>query len=271
MGRGAVLWLAVLAVDRVGDKRLELNLTGKSVVVTGATRNLGEAIVQGLLAEGANVVATYRSDDSAARVMKSRVNPSWVPRLSVERWDASRVTDCDALCRAAVNRYGQLDVLVNSAAVILSQPVDAITDADFDFVMQNSLRSMLYMTRSAFKVMRAQGRGRIVSLSTAGVATANPNELLYLCAKAGVEAATRAFARLGGPFGITANVVAPHVIQAGMGIETLTADPSIVDRIPLHRPGEVDELVATVLFLCSDRAEYLNGQVLSLNGGRIMK
>jgi NAD(P)-dependent dehydrogenase (short-subunit alcohol dehydrogenase family) len=83
--------------------------------------------------------------------------------------------------------------------------------------------------------------------------------------------ATRAFARLGAIFGITANAIAPHVIEAGMGLETLASDPTILDRIPLQRPGRVGELVAIVLFLCSDKAQYLNGQVLRLNGGRIMR
>jgi 3-oxoacyl-[acyl-carrier protein] reductase len=250
---------------------VKLDLAGKCAIVTGGTKHLGEAIVRGLLAEGAYVVATYRSDESAAKAMHSRVEASWIPRLTVEKRDASRAEDCDLVCKSAAGRYGRLDVLVNNAALMLTQPPDAMTDAEFDLILQNSLRSMLYMTRSAFGVMRAQKAGRIVSISTAGVYTANPNELLYLCAKAGVEAATRAFARLGSPCGVTANAVAPHVIGEGMGAETLSSDPTIVTRIPLGRPGRVDEFVASVLFLCSEKAAYLNGQVIGLNGGRLMR
>lgn len=249
---------------------MELSLCGKCAIVTGGTKNIGEAITRGLLAEGSYVIATYRSDHIGAENMQRRVPSNWASRLMVKNLDVSYGANCDLLCQAAMKQCGRLDILVNNAALILSQPLEANTDADFDLILQNSLRSMLYMTRSAFKTMKAQGGGRIVSLSTAGVLTANPNELLYLCAKAGVEAATRTFARLGGRFRVTANAIAPHIIEAGMGVKTLATDHTILDRIPLGRAGTVEELVATVLFLCSDRAEYLNGQVLGFNGGRVM-
>jgi 3-oxoacyl-[acyl-carrier protein] reductase len=127
------------------------------------------------------------------------------------------------------------------------------------------------MTRAAFAVMKHAGGGRVVSISTAGVYTGNPDVLLYLCAKAGVEASTRAFARLGAPLGITVNAVAPHVIEAGMGLETISRDPTIPKRIPLGRIGRVDELVNLVLFLSSECCQYLTGQVVHLNGGRLMR
>lgn len=250
---------------------MNLNLEGKTIIVTGGTRNLGRAISLAFLNEGANVVAAYCQDSSAARELEKSVLPEQRNKLRTYKADVSSADACHRLCNVTQQEYGELDVLVNNAAVNRSSDPDSISDSDFDVIFRNTLRSTLYMTRAAFAIMKKVGGGRIVNISSAGVHTGNPEELLYLCAKAGVEASTRAFARLGSSYGITVNAIAPHVIAAGMGLETVSHNPSIVDRIPLKRLGNVDELVSLVLFLASERCEYLTGQVVHLNGGRLMK
>lgn len=250
---------------------MELRLHGKSVIVTGGTRNLGRGIVQGFLREGAMVVATYRENEESAAEFVNLLPPDQKPNLRVRKLDVSSARCCEQLCRAACEEFGKLDVLVNNAAVLVTQDPSRITDADFDWIMQNTLRSCLYMTQAAFSEMDHSGGGRIVNVSTAGVYTANPYEMLYLCAKAGVEASTRAFARLGASKKITVNAIAPHIIDSGMGLETLRRDPSIRERIPLGRIGREEELVGLVLYLSSEISEYMTGQVLHLNGGRLMR
>lgn len=137
--------------------------------------------------------------------------------------------------------------------------------------MHTTLRGVLYMSRAAFASMKSVGDGRIVNISTAGVYTGNPVELLYLCAKGGVEAATRAYARLGAPHRITVNAIAPHVITSGMGQETISKDSTILSRVPLGRMGRLEEFVNLVLFLSSQTCEYMTGQIIHLNGGRLMQ
>lgn len=249
---------------------MNLDLEGKCAIVTGGTRNLGRAVSSALLKEGANVIATYLQNAGAAREFESAIPAQQRSRLRILQLDASSNNACRTLCSRAESEFGKLDILVNNASANMSQPVDEITDADFDEILRNTLRSNIYMTRSAFVNMKKNGAGRIVNLSTTGVYTANPEELLYLCAKAGVEGATRAFARLGAPHGITVNAVAPHVIQSGMGLQTVSNDPSILSRIPLHRMGRVSELVSLVLFLASETCQYMTGQVINLSGGRLM-
>jgi NAD(P)-dependent dehydrogenase (short-subunit alcohol dehydrogenase family) len=190
--------------------------------------------------------------------------------LRVYKLDTSHATACRELCSIACKEFGRLDIVVNNAARIIRQPPHAITDEDFDAVFHHTLRGTLYMTRAAFETMKVNGGGRIVSMSSAGVHAGNVNELLYLCAKAGIETATRAFARLGANCGITLNAVAPHVIDSGMGQETISVDPTILNRIPLRRMGRIDELVSLVLYLSSKNCEYMTGQVVHLNGGRLM-
>jgi 3-oxoacyl-[acyl-carrier protein] reductase len=250
---------------------VDLRLHGKSVIVTGGTRNLGGEIVKGFLREGALVVTTYREDDRSAEEFLRTISPDQRPNLRVCKLDVSSAASCEQLCRRAYDEFGGVNVLVNNAAVLVTQELSQITDADFDWILQNTLRSCLYMTRAAFDTMSSSGGGRIVNLSTAGVYTANPKEMLYLCAKAGVEASTRAFARLGAPKKVTVNAVAPHVIDSGMGLETLKSDPTIIDRIPLGRNGRQEELVGVVLYLSSEISEYMTGQILHLNGGRLMR
>ncbi len=250
---------------------MELDLRGKCAVVTGGTRNLGRAIVSAFLQEGATVLTTFREDTTSARRLILETPESTQSNLIVEKADVSSAENCRCICHLAREKFGRLDILVNNAAVILSQSPEEITDEDFDWVTHNTLRSVIYMTRAAFAVMKECGGGRIVNMSSAGVHTANPNELLYLCAKAGVEGATRSFARLGARHKITVNAIAAHVISAGMGDETLSHDPTILQRIPLGRPGTVDEFVSLTLFLSSRRCEYMTRQVLHLNGGRLMR
>jgi 3-oxoacyl-[acyl-carrier protein] reductase len=250
---------------------MDLKLQEKCAVVTGGTRNLGRAISLGFLKEGANVVATYLRDTASAEDLLAAVPPDQKNNIRVHKLDVSSEAECREVCSVAKYEFGGLDVLVNNAAIIYHQSPDAITDEDFDLILHNTLRSTLYMTRASFASMKVLGGGRIVNISTAGVYTGNPVELLYLCAKGGVEVATRAFARLGASYGITVNAIAPHIIDAGMGKETVSRDPTILNRIPLNRMGRVEEFVNLVLFLSSSVCEYMTGQVVHLNGGRLMQ
>jgi 3-oxoacyl-[acyl-carrier protein] reductase len=249
---------------------MDLQLHNKVCIVTGGTRNLGRAIVVALIQEGAKVVATFRRNGSYVSEMLDSVPPSLMENIHVFKSDAGVAAECQNVCRVAVEKFGKLDVLINNAATNIVQPFEAISDSDFDFILHNTLRSVLYMSRATLGVMRTN-EGRIVNISSAGVFTANPNEMLYACAKAGVETATRSFARLGARQGITVNAVAAHVISSGMGGETIKADPTIIDRIPLGRMGHIEEFVSLVLYLASPLCRYMTGQVLHLNGGRLMQ
>jgi len=249
---------------------MDLGLSNACCIVTGGTRNLGLATSLALLEEGAVVVATYRSDSTSANKFALSVPAAQRQRLRVLQSDSSESASCESLCEVVQKEFGRIDVLINNAAVIKSQRISEITDTHFDSILHNTLRGTIYMTRAVFPYMKASG-ARVVNISTAGVQTGNPSELLYICAKGGVEAATRVFARDGATLGITVNAIAPHVITSGMGEATLKNDPRIVSRIPLGRPGRLGEFVSLVLWLSSPKCEYLTGQVIGLNGGRLMR
>ena len=250
---------------------MDLGLEGKCVIVTGGTRNLGKAISLGFLREGANVIASYLQNTASAEEFLSIIPLKQKDNIRIHKLDASSDMACRKICSIAQDEFGGLDALVNNAAAILIQDIDKITNKHFDEILRHTLRGTIYMMRAACKLMKQNGNGRIVNISSAGVYTGNPAELLYLCAKGGVEAATRAFARFGAPHKITANAVAPHVIDAGMGRDTISRDQAILDRIPLHRMGRLDEFVSLVLFLSSSICEYMTGQIIHFNGGRLMQ
>lgn len=250
---------------------MNLGLKERCVIVTGGTRNLGRALSLGFLREGANVVATYLRDTASANALLEAVPLEARDRIRIHRLDVASNTECERVCEITHREFGGLNILINNAALILRQEPSTITDDDFDLILHNTLRGVIYMMRAASNVMKSHRGCRIVNISTAGVYTGNPVELLYLCAKGGVEAATRAYARWGAPRGITVNAVAPHVIDVGMGRDTSVQDPSILTRIPLRRMGRVDEFVNLVLFLASSTCEYMTGQILHLNGGRLMQ
>jgi 3-oxoacyl-[acyl-carrier protein] reductase len=245
---------------------MKVNLHGKIAIVTGGTKNLGKALVEELLKNGAHVVTTYLQDDISATTMKKDFS-MYSDKLSVHKIDCSIKSEVEKLCRDVYEDHGHIDILINNAALMDTPPFDEINDARFDMMMRNTLRSTIYMSIACLPYMK---KGRIVNISSEGVSTGNPLEILYIAAKGGVDAVTRVFSRYGSPKGITVNAVAPHLIDSGMGKETFKRDPLLLSRIPLARFGKIEEFVATVLFLSSDESEYINGQVIHLNGGRIM-
>lgn len=245
---------------------MKIDFKEKVVIVTGGTKNLGRALVEELLKNGAYVVVTYLQDDLSAEQMRSSLK-MYSEQLSIYKVDCSIKKETEELSIKINNKYGKIDVLINNAALMDVPSFDEINDSRFDLMMRHTLRSTIYMSLAVMSFMK---KGRIVNISSEGVSTGNPVELLYIAAKGGVDAVTRVFARYGGPKGITVNAVAPHVISSGMGNETIERDPSIISRIPIGRTGKIEEFVSLVMFLSSLESEYINGQVIHLNGGRIM-
>lgn len=249
-----------------------LKLENKCVLVTGGTRGLGSEIVRAFLGEGARVVTNYREDQASARKFLESLDDKYRHQLVVVRCDLTLERDAVKLVELAEAELGDLDVLVNNAARLddPSKDVFTFTDEDFDFIFHANLRGLFYITRAAIAIMTKRGKGRIVNMSSAGVYTANPKEALYACSKAGVEAATRAFAAIGAKKGVTVNAIAPHIFEAGMALEK-ARDPERLARIPLGRAGKPEELAALTLFLSSEVSAYITGTVVPIDGGRPLR
>jgi NAD(P)-dependent dehydrogenase (short-subunit alcohol dehydrogenase family) len=240
------------------DKGLELG--GRVALVMGGTRGIGEAIVRRFLDAGAEVVTAARTADAGAG-----------PRPLVLQGDVGVKADVDRIVAATLERFGTVDILVNCAGVIRRKPVSETTEADWDYMVDVNLKGVLLACQAVFPAMRRAGRGRIVNITSIGADLALMNRGVYCATKAGVGQLTRCLALEWGPHGIAVNAVGPGITETPLTRGYLESDPvrrrTMIDKIPLRRLGQPDDMAGAVLFLASDLAAYVTGQTLYVDGG----
>jgi len=244
------------------------NLSGRVALVTGASRGIGRAVACKLAAQGATVVAAARGDHARDAVAELTANGGRAEALSLD------VTDAEAVERAPadiVERHGRLDIVVSNAGIARDQLVMRMKRADWDAVLATNLTATFTIAQAAMRPMLKQRAGRIIAISSVVGQTGNAGQTNYAASKAGLIGFVKALAREVASRGITANVVAPGLIDTDMtrGVaEKAQADWTA--QIPLGRLGTVDDVAAAVCFLASDEASYITGHVLAVNGGMYM-
>jgi NAD(P)-dependent dehydrogenase (short-subunit alcohol dehydrogenase family) len=236
------------------------DLPEKAALVTGAARGIGRGIALALAEEGYDVAIHYRSSEREAEETRREAEALGARAVLVrgELADPERAARVVAEAHAAL---GRLDVLVNNVGNCVFKPLAELELAEWEDVLATNLTATFATCRAALPIMRAQGSGRIVNLGYAGAQNlvARPSLTAYAIAKTGVVLLTRAIARSEAANGITANVVAPGVI------ENSVLRPVI--EIPAGRLGRIDEIAAAVVYLVSPAAAYVTGQVLEVSGG----
>ena len=239
------------------------SLSGRVTLVTGATRGLGLAIARGMAAAGAVVGINGRDAERAREIAKA------IPDAFPAPFD---ITDLEAAERAIegiVARHDRLDCLVNNAAVRDRRPLQDIAPDDFRRLIETNLVAQYALARVAARHMAARGQGRLVFISSMVGPQSFQGDPAYVASKGGLEALMRALAVELGPRGITANAIAPGFF-ATEGNAPFFDQPRVVElarRIPLQRFGRPEELVGTAIFLASDAASYVTGQVLTVDAG----
>ncbi|MEO8287569.1 MAG: 3-oxoacyl-[acyl-carrier-protein] reductase [Chloroflexota bacterium] len=249
---------------------ITLDLSGKIALVTGAGRGIGRATALRLGAAGAKVAVNYNASEGPAQEVVEAIVSAGGEAKAV-RADVSKGAEVDTMVGDLVKEWGRLDILVNNAGITRDNLMMRMSQDEWDAVMDTNLRSAYFTTRAVLRPMLRNRWGRIVCLSSVVGLTGNAGQANYAAAKAGVIGFTKSIAREVGGRNITANAIAPGFIQtditAGLPEELKAA---MLKQIPADRYGEPDDVANAVLFLCSDLASYINGQVLNVDGGMVM-
>ncbi len=244
-------------------------LENKLAVVTGAGRGIGKAIALKLAGEGAMIVACGRTlanvEATAAAVTKSG------GKAAAHAVDVANSTQVAETCDKIVKEFGRVDVLVNNAGITRDQLLLRMTEDEWDAVLDTNLKGAFNFTKTLSRVMLKQRSGRIVNISSISGLTGNAGQSNYAASKAGLLGFTKSVARELASRGITANAVAPGFIETEM-TEVLGEQmrETLKSRIALGRLGTAEDVANVVLFLASDLAAYMTGQVITVDGGLVM-
>jgi 3-oxoacyl-[acyl-carrier protein] reductase len=236
------------------------HLTGRTALVTGSSRGIGRAIALALAGAGANVVVNYRSGAAQAGEVQKAIQALGRRSLALQA-DVSKASEVETLVQGA-EALAPIDILINNAGIARPQPMDAVTERDWDALIDVNLKSCFLVTHAVLPRMRERRWGRIVNLSSVAAQVGGVVGPHYAASKAGMLGLTRYYASRLAAEGITVNAIAPALIETDM----VTANPNAKpDLIPVGRFGAVDEVADVAVMLCSNA--YITGQTINVNGG----
>lgn len=248
---------------------MDLNLKGRVAVVTGAAAGIGAAIAAALAAEGCLVEILDRDGDAAAKAAASMTERGLPARATAV--DVGDDTGVAAAFRQIAGRAGRLDILVNAAGLLSTGPVADLPAEEWERISRVNVAGVLNCTKAAIPTMTRQGYGRIVNIASVSAMRGGGSlgNTLYGATKAAVVALTMGLARELGPHGIGINAIAPAVADTAMTHAALSGDArqKIVARIPLGRLATVADIADLTVFLASDRASFITGAVIPVDGG----
>ena len=245
-------------------------LTGKTILVTGASNGIGKAIAWMAAREGASVAINYFSDENGARDTLDKVQKSGASALLVQG-DVGIAEDAERIVARTIEAFGHIDFLVNNAGIFLDRDFFDITEEVFDSTIRVNLKGCFFMMQKVAKHMVQQGiHGRIVNISSALAVTGCELQPHYAASKAGVNMLTQAGATCLAPYGITVNAIMPGTIETNANKNQLS-DPAVASQIlartPLKSFGTTDHIAAAVKYFLDSDADWTTGSILRVDGG----
>ena len=242
-----------------------------NVLVTGGARGIGAGIVEALAKEGHNVAFCGRAESESCAAFLAKLKAEYPGKFAYYRCDVSSAADREKMLDAFVADFGALDVLVNNAGIVKDGLLMAMKEEDFSKVVDVNLKGTFHCIRHAARQMIRQRSGRIVNMASVVGIQGNAGQANYAASKAGIIGLTKAAARELAGRGITVNAVAPGFIETDMTAalsEKVRA--GAMEHIPLGSFGQPEDVAEAVAFLASEKAGYITGQVLSVDGGMAM-
>ena len=259
-----------LRVNLECGKGENMELSGKTALVTGAGRGIGAAIAKKLADKGATVIINYSGNDKAAQDTLDDIAADG-NKAEIYKCNVADYEEVEHMIQYVVQKYKKIDILINNAGITRDGLIMRMSEKDFDDVIDVNLKGTFNCIRHVARQMIKQRCGRIVNMSSVVGIAGNAGQVNYAAYKAGVIGITKSAAKELAARGITVNAIAPGYIDTDM-TRVLSDDikDGIVSQIPLKRMGQVSDIADAAVFLVSDRASYITGQVLSVDGGMNM-
>lgn len=242
-------------------------LTDRSVLITGGARRIGAAISRHLHAAGMNLSLHYHQSAVAAQALAAELNAQRPASVHLLTADLRQTAELAALVQHSLDHWGRLDVLINNASSFYPTPLLQATEAQWDDLLASNLKAPFFLAQAAAPELRRQ-RGTLINLVDIHAERPRSGHPIYSAAKAGLVTLTRALALELQP-AVRVNAIAPGAILWAENDDSPTTQQAILERIPLGRRGDPDDIARTVLFLIRD-GTYINGQVLAVDGGRTL-
>ena len=244
-------------------------LQNQIALVTGASRGIGAAIAQELGKQGATVIGTATSAGGADNINAS-LQAAGIKGMGLAL-DVNDASQIDAVLKQIAASYGDVSILVNNAGITKDTLLMRMSDEDWNAVINTNLTSVFRMSQAVLRPMMKARKGRIISISSVVGHMGNAGQTNYAAAKAGMTGFTKSLAAEVGSRNVTVNCVAPGFIETDMTAELPEAiKTKMLERVPLGRLGNVNEIAATVAFLASPNAAYITGETIHVNGGMLM-
>jgi len=247
------------------------DLTGKVAVVTGSSRGIGAGIAKSLAAQGAKVVVNHRSSPDGAAEVAAAIKENGGEVIVVQA-DVSQFEEAQRLINETIDTYGQIDILVNNAGTTRDMLIMKMKPEDWELVLKTNLFSTYNCSKAATRPMMKKRTGRIINITSVVGLAGQAGQTNYAASKAGMIGFTKSLAKELGSRNITVNAVAPGFIPTAL-TEVLPEEmvQAAIDNTPVGRLGATEDVASAVVFLASDEASFITGQVLTVDGGMVMQ
>lgn len=257
--------------SEAGNSEDSLELRGRVTLVTGGSRGIGRAVVERLAEQGSHVAVNYRSNEAAAEAVVASARAKGVEALAVKS-DVANVAEANRMVQMVLDRFGRLDILVCNAGIWEGSPVEEMAEEVWDRAMDINLRGTWTVCRAAVPIMKQQRFGRIVILASTAGQRGEAGYSNYAASKGGQIAFTKSLASELGGFGINVNAVAPGWVDTDMTAEALdeAGRERVAKEIPVGKIATADDIAFPIVFLCSEWARHITGEILNVNGGAVL-